>query len=140
MKKGLLILICLLALTGCSKNYNEVSSSKFISTFTNKKYTIIDHSYETESFFEKNIEAGNKKVTFYYINYNTKKEANKYMNETYKNKNYKYEKTNNGIIATHKGVKNYTKVINVNKTVIIANSRGLFAKFDLKRLLRKLNK
>ena len=139
MKKGLLFLICLLSLTGCSKNYAEVSSSKFTSTFTDKKFVIIDHSYETETFFDKNIEAGKKNVEFYFIKYKTTKEAEKYMKETYKNnKSYKYEKKGKTIVATDKGIKNYTRAINVNKTVIIAKSKGLFAKLTLKNKLRAL--
>ena len=139
MKKGLLLLIVLFCLTGCNKNYSELTSTKFLSEFTGKDYTIIDHSYETENFFDKNIEVGKKNVNFYYVIYKTEKEAKEFMEEKYKNnKKYKYVQKGKTIIATDQGIKEYTKVIKVNKTILVAKSNGLFAKLKLKQELNNL--
>ena len=139
MKKGLLLLIVLFCLTGCNKNYSELTSTKFLSEFTGKDYTIIDHSYETENFFDRNIEVGKKNVNFYYVIYKTEKEAKEFMEEKYKNnKNYKYVQKGKTIIATDQGIKEYTRIIKVNKTILVAKSNGLFAKLKLKQELNNL--
>lgn len=143
MKKRIKIIVLLITLvffiTGCSSNYSEIPYNKFINTFKNEKnFKMINNTSINRGIYEKSYEIGNKKITFYYLEFKSSKEAENYVNLSYKNNNFHYKKKDNYIIATRKISKLYIKAVKVGKIVVIGISEDFFDRFKVNKFFKKM--
>ena len=138
--KAFLILLISIILTGCNKNYEVVSYSKFLGEFNSKKsYSIIDKTKTDEGVFKRSYESGNGKITFTYFEFDSAKEAKKYMGETYKkNKDYSYKKNGNYIEVKSKLFDPYTRVIQVDNVVITGKTNKKFDSHSVNKIYKNL--
>lgn len=142
MKKkinGLLVLFIILLLTGCGHEYNSIPANTFLAAFKDKDdYKVIDKTSTDQGIYKKSYEVGNGNISFYYLEFETKKQAAEYMELSYKNRNFHYSQTNNHIYAKRKISKIYIKAIKVNKMVIIGMSNKFFDRFKVDKIFREL--
>lgn len=138
--KVILILLISIVLTGCNKNYEVVSYSKFLGEFNSKDgYAIIDKTKINEGVFKRSYESGNGNVTFTYFEFDSEKEAKKYMSETYKkNKDYSYKKNDDYIEVKSKLFDPYTRVIQVDNVVITGKTSKKFDSHSVNKIYKNL--
>ena len=143
MKKVFKILIlafALFTLTGCTKELVAIPENKFISTFKDKKdYKLINNTNTSQGIFEKSYEMGNGNVSFYYLEFSSKKKANEYMKLSYDSKSFNYRKKANYIIAKKKLSKIYIKAIKVDNIIIIGMGNKFKDRFEVNKIFRNFN-
>lgn len=142
MKKKIsgLIILVLLLVTGCSKNYTAIPYNKFLSTFDDyKEYKVINKSTVDEGIYEKSYEVGNGKISFYYLEFSSSKKAEEYMDLSYNNESFKYKKEKNYIVAKRKISKLYIKAIKVEKIVIIGMGNKYLNRFEINKIFKQMN-
>lgn len=143
MRKVLKILILafsFLTLTGCTKELVAIPENKFISTLKDQKdYKLINNSNTSKGIFEKSYEMGNGNISFYYLEFSSKKKAKEYMELSYHSKNFNYSKEKNYIIAKKKISKVYVKAIQVDNIIIIGMGNKFTDRFKVNKIFRNFD-
>ena len=138
--KGLFIFLFLVLLSGCTKDYKEITSTKFIDTFTEEtEYSVNVQTQIYDFNAEKSVAASSEGVQFTFLVFESEKNAKSYVKTTYKDvEGYKYKDHGNYIEV--KNSKRGTRVIQINKTVISGDTilRTSKNKKEIKRLFKKL--
>lgn len=136
--KGLFIFLFLVLLSGCAKDYKAITSTKFIETLKNEGYLVNTHTPIYDSNTEESISASGKNTQFLFFVYDSEKDAKKYVANTYKKaEGYSYKEYDNYIIV--KNTKNgYFYLVQVDKTVISANSDLKSSKKEINNIFKKL--
>lgn len=137
--KGIFILLFIILLSACTKDYKAITYTKFIETFkqeadylVNEKTSIVDNE------FERYIEASGKDNQFIFYEFKTEKEAREYVSLNFKDKkNYKYKDKKNYI--TVKSTKDrYFYLVQVDNIVIIGNTDIKSNKKEINRIFKNL--
>ena len=108
-------------LTGCGKDYNKLSYTKYNEYFKSKDgYVILDKTSNYDYNITRYLEAGNGNVQVFFTEYQKTEDAKKEIEDLYKNqKNYKFkEKDNYTYVKNTKGT--YFKLYRVDNVVINA--------------------
>ena len=136
---SVVLILCSLFLTACSKNYDSITYTRFIETFKDKEgYIVNNESIKYEDRFERYLVSSNNKVQFLYYEFKNEKEAKEYVSINYKNrKKYKYKSSKNNIIVKcTSGM--YFYLIQSDKMVLIGNAQNKSDKREVKRILKEL--
>lgn len=137
--KPFLIMIFIMILTGCSKNYSAINYSKFLGEFNNKKeYTIIDKTVIDEGVYKRSYEAGNSKYTFFYFQFNNKKEAKNYMVKNYKNKKHFSYKEKESYNVAKTNIDDYLIAIQTDDIVIIGQGKNFLSRFQINKIIKEI--
>ena len=137
--KGLFILLFIVLLSACTKDYKSITYTKFTEYFkTESEYLVNNNSYLVDDKFERFIEASGKNNQFIYYEFDSEESAREYVEVNYKNrKGYSYKDKKDYI--TVKNTKNgYFQLIQIDKTVIIGNTNIKSNKKEIKRVLKNL--
>lgn len=142
MKKGLKIIalfLLIFVVTGCNDNYNKVSYREFKGLFNDlNEYEIIDKTIINQGVFERSYEAGNTKYTYYYYEFDNKKNAEDYLSQNYQDeKGYSYKKNNKYTIVKH-SMGSYMKAIRVDNVIIIGQGKNFFDRFEINKIMSKM--
>ena len=91
--KSLLIILFVGVCIGCAKNITKTSYTSFNEYFKNKKgYTILDNTSSYDINIRKSLEAGEGHFQIFYIEYDSEKNADEYINGLKEDKNIKIKK------------------------------------------------
>ena len=91
--KGLFLLLFIVLLSACTKDYKAITYTKFIETFNDESGYLVNNSTSSfEDRFERFIEAAGKNNQFIFYEFKTEKDARQYAVENYKyRKNYSFK-------------------------------------------------
>lgn len=136
--KGIFILLFIVLLSACTKDYKAITYTKFIETFQEEGYIVNNSSSQQSDKYERFIEASGKNNQFTYMEFKDEEEARNYVKTNYsKKKNYKYKDKKNYI--TVKSTKErYFSLIQIDKIVIVGNTYTKSNKKEVNRMLKKL--
>lgn len=137
--KGLLILLLVVTLSACKKDYKAITYTTFIESFRETSdYLINDSTSYVDDKFERLIEASGKNNQFIFYEFKTEEQARKYAEVNYKNrKGFNYRDKKDYIIV--KNTKDgYFYLIQIDKTIIIGNTSIKSNKREIKRVFKKL--
>ena len=89
--KGLFILLFLVLLSGCKKDFKEITYSTFMETLRNEKGFLVNtYTPIYDSNIEKSISASSENSQFLFFVFGNKEQAKSYVEKNYKNfKGYK---------------------------------------------------
>ena len=137
--KGLFIFLFLILLSGCAKDYKEITSTKFMEILKDENgYLINTHTPIYDSNIEESISATGENVQFLFFEFGSKKEAKDYVENNYKNlKGYKYKDYGN-YIEVRNTKTGYFYLIQIDKMVIRANSDIKSSKKEIKKIFKQL--
>lgn len=134
-----IIVLVILALTGCNKNYEKVSYTDYQEYFNNKSgYIIQDHSSEYEINIRRYLEAGNGNVQVYYIEYAKEEDAIEYIEKFYLEKDGYKVKLNDKYSYVKSTKDKYQKVYRVNNVIIDALTLDKKYKKEVNNILKDL--
>ena len=136
---AVIIVISVFVLSGCNRNYDAITYTKFNEIFKEKKdYNIINQTLKYEDRFERCLEASGKNIQFLYYEFKTEEEARNYISDNYKNrKKYKFKDKKNSIIVKCTN-KMYFYAVQVDKIVIVGNSPIKKNKKEIKKIFKEL--
>lgn len=132
--KGLFILLFIILLSACTKDYKEISYTKFIDTFQEEGYLVND-SYKDDR-YARYIEASGKSSQFIFYEFESEEEARKYVKEDYSNKKYYTYKDKKDYITVKCKKDRYFYLVQIGKTVIVGNTKS--NKKEINRMMKKL--
>lgn len=138
LKIGILVLTIFL-FSGCKNDYNKVSYREFNGLFNDlNEYEIIDKSLINQGIFKRSYEAGNTNYTYYYYEFDNKKEAENYLVRNYQtNDGYSYKKNKEYTVVKH-NVGSYMKGVRIDNVVIIGQGKKFFDRFEINKIMGKL--
>lgn len=136
---AVIIVISVFVLSGCNRNYDAITYTKFNEIFKEKKdYNIINQTLKYEDRFERCLEASGKNIQFLYYEFKTEEEARNYISDNYKNrKKYKFKDKKNSIIVKCTN-KMYFYAVQVDKIVIVGDSPIKKNKKEIKKIFKEL--
>ena len=136
---AVIIVISVFVLSGCNRNYDAITYTKFNEIFKEKKdYNIINQTLKYEDRFERCLEASGKNIQFLYYEFKTEEEARNYISDNYKNrKKYKFNDKKNSIIVKCTN-KMYFYAVQVDKIVIVGDSPIKKNKKEIKKIFKEL--
>ena len=136
---AVIIVISVFVLSGCNRNYDAITYTKFNEIFKEKKdYNIINQTLKYEDRFERCLEASGKNIQFLYYEFKTEEEARNYISDNYKNrKKYKFKDKKNYIIVKCTN-KMYFYAVQVDKIVIVGDSPIKKNKKEIKKIFKEL--
>lgn len=117
--KIMLMTFMIIILGGCTKSYDKLSYTTYNEYFNSKnEYIILDKSSDYDITTTRYLEAGNKDVQAYYIEFQKKDDAVNYVNSLYKNQKYYKlkEKDNYTYVKRTKG--EYFKLYRVDNVIV----------------------
>lgn len=137
--KGLFVFLFLVLLSGCAKDYKEITSAKFLETMRNQdNYSVNTHTPIYDSNIEKSISANGDEIQFLFFEFNSEKEAKAYIKNNYKDiKGYKY-KDYGKYVEVKKTKDGYFYSLQINKMVISGFSDIKSNKKEIKNIFKKL--
>ena len=136
--KLILVIFTAIMLTGCGKDYNKLSYTKYNEYFKSKDgYVILDKTSNYDYNITRYLEAGNGNVQVFFTEYQKTEDAKKEIEDLYKNqKNYKFkEKDNYAYVKNTKGT--YFKLYRVDNVVINAVADKKYKK-EVNKVLKDL--
>ena len=135
---AVIIVISVFVLSGCNRNYDAITYTKFNEIFKEKKdYNIINQTLKYEDRFERCLEASGKNIQFLYYEFKTEEEARNYISDNYKNrKKYKFKDKKNSIIVKCTN-KMYFYAVQVDKIVIVGDSPIKKNKKEIKKIFKE---
>ena len=136
--KLILVIFTAIMLTGCGKDYNKLSYTKYNEYFKSKDgYVILDKTSNYDYNITRYLEAGNGNVQVFFTEYQKTEDAKKEIEDLYKNqKNYKFkEKDNYTYVKNTKGT--YFKLYRVDNVVINAVADKKYKK-EVNKVLKDL--
>lgn len=137
--KGLFAFLFLVLLSGCAKDYKEITSTKFMDTLKAQEgYLLNTHTPIYDSYIEKSIGASGEKAQFLFFVFDSEQSAKKYVKNNYKDfSGYKYKDYGDYIeVKNTKG--KYFRLIQINKTVISGSSDNKSEKKEINNIFKKL--
>ena len=139
--KSFLTIFMIIILSGCVKNLDKLSYSKFDEYFSKKdNYSVIDKTSQYDIEVRKYVEAGDGYIQIFYIEFSNNKNADKYLKGIYlSDNNYKVKyKKNYVFIKNKKG--NYFRLYKQNNKIIYGTTNNKRHKKDINRVLNDLLK
>ena len=137
--KGLFLLLFIVLLSACTKDYKAITYTKFIEVFKAEEgYLVNNETSIVDDKFNRYIEASGKNNQFIFYEFDTEKAARNYVKLNYKNKDgFKYKDKIDYI--TVKSTKDrYFYLLQVDKTIIIGNTEIKSNKKEINRMFKKL--
>lgn len=137
--KGLFVFLFLILLSGCAKDYKEITSTKFMEVLKNEtSYLVNTHTALYDSNIETSIAASSEKAQFLFFEFGSEKEAKEYVKKNYKDfSGYKYK--DYGTYVEVKSSKDgYFRLVQINKIVISASSDIKSSKKEINNIFKKL--
>lgn len=133
------LMIGVLLLSGCGKNYKPITYTKFIENFNDsEKFYVTDDTLKYESIFERFIEVNGLNTEFTYMEFKTESEAKKYVKNNYENNSYyKYKTSGNSIVITRNQNK-YVYGVQVDKIFVIGQTPNKKYKSEVNKNMSKL--
>ena len=129
--KGLFAFLFLVLLSGCAKDYKEITSTKFMDTLKAQEgYLLNTHTPIYDSYIEKSIGASGDNVQFLFFVFDSEQSAKKYVKNKYKDYGDYIE------VKNTKG--KYFRLIQINKTVISGSSDNKSEKKEINNIFKKL--
>lgn len=139
LKKVLIIVVGILLLAGCSKDYKKLSYTTYNEYFNKKDgYIIIDHSNNYGLEVIRSLEAGNGTIQVIYIEFKDSAEADNYIKNSYEtNENYKINKKDKyTVVKSTKG--KYFKLYKVDNVLVYGTSQDKKDKKEINSILKDL--
>ena len=138
LSKVITILIMIVLMSGCGKNYKKLSYIEYNEYFNKKQdYLMIDHSSENGLEIIRDLEAGNGDIQVMYLEFMTEEEAEKYLKENFDDDNYKTKDKETYTIV--KNTKNrYFKLYKIDNVIIYALSNDKKDKKEINSILKDL--
>ena len=90
--KGIFILLFIVLLSACTKDYKAITYTKFIETFQEEGYIVNNSSSQQSDKYERFIEASGKNNQFTYMEFKDEEEARNYVKTNYSKKYTKIRK------------------------------------------------
>ena len=136
--KGLFLLLFIVLLSACTKNYKPITYTKFIETLREEGYMINNSTNILNDNYDRYIEAAGKNNQFIYYEFKTEEKAKDYVETNYKGKKYfKYKDKKK--YSTVKITKDrYFYLIQVDRMVLIGNTNIKSNKKEINRMFKKL--
>lgn len=137
--KGLFILLFVIILSACTKNYKPITYTKFIETFkAEMDYLVNNESNIFDDRFERYIEASGKNNQFIFYEFKTEEAAREYVETNYKtDKEFKFKDKKEYIIV--KSTKNrYFYLVQIDNIVLLGNTDIKSNKKEIMRIFKKL--
>ena len=134
-----LIMITILIMIGCGKNYEKLTYTDYQEYFNNKTgYVIQDNSSLYEINIRRYLEAGNGNVQVYYIEYAEEEDAIKHIEDSYLDKDgYKVKlKDNYSYVKSTRD--KYQKIYRVDNIIINALTLDKKYKKEVNSILKDL--
>lgn len=137
-KKIITLLLGIIILSGCTKEYKKLSYIDYNEYFNNKAdYITIDHSSENGLEIIRDLEAGNGTIQIMYLEFINDEEAEKYIKQNYIENNYKAKiKDNYTYIKNTKS--KYFKLYKVDNVILYAVSDNKKDKKEINNILKDL--
>lgn len=137
--KGLFILLFLVLLSGCKKDFKEITYSTFMETLRNEKGFLVNtYTPIYDSNIEKSISASSENSQFLFFVFGNKEQAKSYVEKNYKDfKGYKF-KDYGDYIEVKSTKDGYFYLVQINKTVIRGRSDFKKSKKEIKNIFKKL--
>ena len=136
--KILLISLFLVICIGCEKNVSKVSYAKFNEYFSDKTdFKLINDTSSYDKNIRKYLEAGNSKYQIFFIEYDTEKNANVYMDSLKSEKNVKVTKYDKYTYAENTNDM-YMVVYKVDSTIVIGKANETKYKNEINSILKDL--
>lgn len=137
--KGLLILLLIVMLSACKKDYKAITYTTFIENFKDESgYLVNDSSLNVDDMYERLIESSGKNNQFIFYEFKTEEKARKYAEVNYKNrKGFNYRDKKDYIIVKN-NKDGYFQLIQIDKTIIVGNTAVKSNKKEIKRIFKKL--
>ncbi len=125
-------------ISGCSNDYKKLAYTTYNEYFNNKTdYVVLDHSDNFELNIVRNLEAGNGKIQFIYMEFSDDELAKKYIKDNYNKAEYKVKE--NGKYTKIKNTKNrYFKLYRVDNVILYADSDDKKNKGEINSILKDL--
>lgn len=136
--KVITILVMIILVSGCGKDYKKLSYIDYNEYFNEKEgYLMIDHSSENGLEIIRDLEAGNGDIQVMYLEFMTEEEAEKYIKENFNDDNYKVKDKETYTIV--KNTKNrYFKLYKVDNVIVYALSNDKKDKKEINSILKDL--
>ena len=134
-----LIVLSVLLLCACKKDYSTLTYKRFTSKMSDDlSYSVTDKSLSYEGIYERYISASKEGSLFLFLEFESEKDAKKYMEDNYsKQKGYSYKSTDDYIVVTNsKG--GYVKLIQVGNVIISGSTEDSKYKTDVKKAFKEL--
>ena len=134
-----LIIISIIVLTGCTKNYKAITYTNFIEFFNKKANFIVDNqTLKYEDKFERFIEVSGENTEFTYIEFKSEEAARKYMIDNYQSlKEYKLKDKEKYMTVEYK-INKYMRIIQIDKIVIYGQTPVASNKKEVKKIFKEL--
>lgn len=134
--KFLSLMIIVIIISGCSKKIEKISYTEFNEYFSNKKgYNIVDTTGNYDIDIRRYLEAGEGNFQIFYIEFDNEKNADKYIEDMYKNnkikvyKKYTYIKNNK---------KEYLRLYKIDNVIVLGKTTNKKYKRQMKKVLKDL--
>lgn len=142
MKRIIKVFLAILVvsfMTGCKKDYNAITYTKFVETFRDRQgFLVNNQSLKYEETFERCFEAASDNVQFLYFEFKDDNAAKEYITKNYANrKKYKFHNKGNYItVKCTNGM--YFYAIQIDKTIIIGDSQVKKNRKEIKKIFKEL--
>lgn len=136
--KILFIFMTAFILCGCEKNISKLSYTTYNEYFSNKVgYIIMDNTSRYDLDVKRYLEAGDGNIQIFYIEFDSEKSANKYLEDYYSSKEYKIKKydTYTYIKSSKNG---YLKLYKTENLIVMGTSIEKKYKRNVNRVLKDL--
>lgn len=137
--KVFLAVLVMVFMSGCKKNFNAITYTKFIENFKDKPgYLVTNQTLKYEEQFERCYEVSKDNIQFLYYEFKSEDEAKEYITKYYSNrKRYHFKNKNNYIkVKCTDGM--YFYAIQIDKTIIIGDSPNKKNKREIKKVFKEL--
>lgn len=137
--KILSVVLIIFLFSGCKRNIEKISYTDFYEYFSNKnEYDIVDTTGNYDITVRRFLEAGEGNFQIYYIEFDNKKSADKFLNEIYvKDKNNKVKNYKNYTYITS-NKKTYLRLYKKDNVIVFGQTKNKKYKRQMKKVLRDL--
>ena len=137
--KILLVILFVGVVAGCEKNVSKVSYAKFNEYFSDKEdFNVSDDTSGYDMNVRKYITANNSKYQIYYIEYDSERSANEYINNLNSDsKDYNIKKYDKYTYVENTNGK-YVVMYKIDSTIVVGMSDNKNYKRDINNILSDL--
>lgn len=134
----LVIVLSVLFICACSKEYSSVTYKKFVDKMGNQLgYTVVDKTISYEDIYQRYYSANKENVLFIFYEFKDAETAKEFMKDYDNKKGYSYKSTDDYTIVKN-SKSGYLKIIQVDNVVISGSSEKSSGKKEIKKVFKEL--